>query len=898
MGTNDRNTIKRKDKVYTKLKELTESLHLKGPDNPPSIGFDAEYIGNKIGVSRANASKELNRLLEEGKILKIKGKPVLYLDKQFLESQLEHSFKNIYSSSEEFKTFLGNLTNLNPVKSISNDKKGTDFSTGAISPSPDNKKTEQATSFGSKPNTYDANSSNVTFNHIIGVDKSLKAQVELAKAAILYPPNGIHTLIVGPTGVGKSTFAEAMYKYAKHTGRFSDKSSFVIFNCADYSDNPQLLISQLFGHSKGAFTGADKEKEGLIDRADGGVLFLDEVHRLPAEGQEMLFILMDKGIYRRLGETDSKRHAKVLIIAATTEEPKSTLLHTFLRRIPAMIELPSLDKRTLEERAELITQFFLEESSRINVPIKVSKEVLRAFMYYNCSANLGQLRSDIKLICAKAFLDYLSLKTAIMEVKLSHLSQNVQEGLFRARDTRRPLVQSQGITFNKDIVFDSSKDKDFKNFIIEPPDKMHYTKDYYGTIIDNWQEYAKNGLSKKEIRDRIEADLEEYFHKQLTVNTVNNEIISNIVGSNVLAAVEYALNSIKDIFGELINERVICGLALHINNLIERLRSGNVISHPNKELIAKDYPVEYSAAQKIKWVLEERLSMLIPDDEAAFIAMLLYAIKTTKYRENIGILVIAHGKTTASSMADVANKLLGVEHARAIDMPLEESVNTILNKAIEEVKNLDRGKGVLLLVDMGSLITFSNFITEKTGIKTRHVDMVNTPMVIEATRKAIMPNIDLEQLVEDVKTAICLLDRKDENIRHINQMEDQENYFKTNLINTLEKTLTFLNPQKVYHTLYLTLDGITNQLNKELDNDILVKFLFHCSCMVERVIKDEPLFYRNLDRIRAERGKILAILKQVFENVEDTFGISIPDSELAYVLEMIDTHFNTHTKIN
>ena len=60
---------------------------------------------------------------------------------------------------------------------------------------------------------------------------------------------------------------------------------FVTFNCADYFNNPQLLLSQLFGHVKGAFTGADTDKIGLVEKANGGILFLDEVHRLPPDGQ-------------------------------------------------------------------------------------------------------------------------------------------------------------------------------------------------------------------------------------------------------------------------------------------------------------------------------------------------------------------------------------------------------------------------------------------------------------------------------------------------------------------------------------------------------------------------------------------------------------------------------------
>ncbi len=68
-----------------------------------------------------------------------------------------------------------------------------------------------------------------------------------------------------------------------------------MFNCAEYANNPELLTSKLFGHAKGAFTGADRAVSGLIETSNGGVLFIDEVHRLPPEGQEKLFHFMDNG---------------------------------------------------------------------------------------------------------------------------------------------------------------------------------------------------------------------------------------------------------------------------------------------------------------------------------------------------------------------------------------------------------------------------------------------------------------------------------------------------------------------------------------------------------------------------------------------------------------------------
>lgn len=90
-------------------------------------------------------------------------------------------------------------------------------------------------------------------------------------------------------------FAETMYKYAKEIGKLKANAPFVAFNCADYANNPQLLMSHIFGVKKGTYTGAIMDRIGLVEKANEGILFLDEVHRLPAEGQEMLFYLIDKG---------------------------------------------------------------------------------------------------------------------------------------------------------------------------------------------------------------------------------------------------------------------------------------------------------------------------------------------------------------------------------------------------------------------------------------------------------------------------------------------------------------------------------------------------------------------------------------------------------------------------
>uniref|UniRef100_UPI00047A8E27 sigma 54-interacting transcriptional regulator n=1 Tax=Clostridium akagii TaxID=91623 RepID=UPI00047A8E27 len=306
--------LKKSEKIYEYIVQKTENFNFESLNK--KIGFSAGEIGESLGLLRNNVCMGLNELLRQDRIIKIKLRPVLYMDRKCIERILN---KKLQDGPIQIK----NLDEIFLEKD--------EINQGESSP----------------------------FDKLIGSKTSLKSQIEQAKSAILYPPNGLHTLIVGQTGVGKTLFANMMYNQAKYVKKLDEKSPFIVFNCADYYNNPQLLISHLFGHTKGAYTGADSEKAGIVEKADNGILFLDEIHRLPPEGQEMLFYFMDTGKFNRLGETERDRKSCVLIIGATTEDPNSSLLKTFVRRIPIIITIPNFDKRTSKDKVDFI-KFLLE----------------------------------------------------------------------------------------------------------------------------------------------------------------------------------------------------------------------------------------------------------------------------------------------------------------------------------------------------------------------------------------------------------------------------------------------------------------------------------------------------------------------------------------------------------
>ncbi|HEB9103120.1 TPA: sigma 54-interacting transcriptional regulator [Klebsiella aerogenes] len=819
--------MRRIEVVLRELERLSQAVTLEDLARG-SNAFTAEQIGFNLGLARNSVSKDLNQLWSDGLVIKTRGRPVFFLHRRTTETLLDRTL----TESEREPATLADLL----------------------------------------PQPQDNNEAVDPFAMLIGHDRSLHDAVEKGKAAVLYP-HGLHVLLTGPSGVGKTFFAELMHRYAcEHAGE--KRPPLVYFNCAEYANNPELLSSHLFGHRQGAFTGATENKSGLIEQADGGYLLLDEVHRLPYEGQEKLFSLLDKGEYRPLGASGPARNIAVRLICATTEPISSSLLRTFQRRIQVTIDLPSIRQRSVEEQIELIIGFLQRESRKIERTVSVDKPLLLWLLNKPLEGNIGQLKSDIQFLCAQAWASGMA---AHNEVLL--LDSKLADGPINATPEQRQLVN---------------------------PLRKHF-----------------------------------------------------------LALISYVQRG-----------------------LIPQLYSSSLILDRCKD--------EYDNATLLCKKINDLLHIQCPATEVVWLCLFLKECR--HYRQRIsaspdcGAILIAHGATTATSMAQYVNRVLERELFNAIDMPFEQSVHDTLEKLIQ----LIHSKGwqrLILMVDIGSLVHFGSTISKlfqidvllmpnitltslleigldlsyETGDLPRLVNLMqekgiasqlctpqqenagkvlviscitgmgtaekikkvleesfgelmsqDTRMVIldynevrspERLQQAIraherlagivgtfqpglpdIPFISLEELFSEQgpELVLSLLTPDLSSSERRLEMERSASRFISALtMESIINHISVLNPQRILKEM----EGILNQLRNTLaiapNRQVTLRFLIHCCCMVERIVINRKPLQMALETRPDMDAQAFSVIKSAFHPVEEAYAIRLSDAEYIYIYELL-----------
>lgn len=677
----------------------SEELNEKQADH-----FTAAWLAQKLNYSRNFISQLLNDLIDQRLCVKINTRPVYYFSRERLLHQG-------YAIPETLSVFTS----------------------------------------WQQLNMYKLRKENDVFDRLVGRNGSLSYAIEQAKAAITYPPQGLPMLLTGATGTGKSYLARLMYQYACQQGTLSKDSPFVTINCAEYADNPELFLTHLFGYKKGAYTGADSDRQGFLAAADGGVLFLDEVHALKPECQEKIFLFLDQGIYHMIGDNETWYSSHVRVLMATTENPQEILLKTLLRRIPIHVQLPDLEHRPLSEKRELIVTLFHKEQKKLDCTVLISDLAYHTLESVHYSGNVGELENAVKVSVANAFL---RRKAQSLEIHIHDL----------------PAGLTSAITY--DLLQCSDQTLHPLHAVVPQICNVSSYEVFNHALLHSFHSYKQRQMSFDSFLAVAYTKLETYADTLIQDRwiTPQQEILRNLSSLILTLSVSHSPRR------QLSNNSIKI-LARYLADAARQRQQEFSLNAEEKEsaeaflqLILQRYPLEARQIRKILDLAVNTLSFtstLLPTLDL-FIFMQYFS--RDLQRASIPVVILAHGYAVASGMAEVGNQLLRTQMFDAIDMPADCRFDDVTARLNEYIDSLEGCLELIVLVDMGSLENISDALGTQRTMNIGILSNVSTKLMLDIGSMIMEGTRSLKEILKEAR------------LRSVHHYEILENQQKPNAI--------------------------------------------------------------------------------------------------------------------
>ena len=304
----------------------------------------------------------------------------------------------------------------------------------------------------------DSDPASIMFGHC---DAMQKVFTLIRKVA----PTETTVLIQGESGTGKELAARALHLMSPRAAR-----PLISVNCAAIPES--LIESELFGHEKGSFTGAVSARTGLIEAADGGSLFLDEIGELPAEAQARLLRVLQEGEIRKVGSTQS-RQVDVRMIAATHRNLKAMTRtggfreDLFYRLNVMQVRIPPLRERQ-SDILGLAQRFLQRQGEKMSKPgLNLTPEAMRALERHRWPGNVRELENAIER--ATILCDSDLITPSLLDLDGEGGDVNIPETLVDGNNEQAPSREAEATS-------DLSLEDYFQHFVLENQDRMSETE--------------------------------------------------------------------------------------------------------------------------------------------------------------------------------------------------------------------------------------------------------------------------------------------------------------------------------------------------------------------------------------------------------------------------------------
>lgn len=550
------------------------------------------------------------------------------------------------------------------------------------------------------------------YSQIIGWDKSLGSIVKQVRESFEYPTNGLPLIVYGEKGTGKRKLCMIVFENAARKGILNEDTQLVKLEFTP--SNSMIIYKKIFG---------TPEQQGLLDKYSHLVLMLCGAQYMSEDFQEELAHLLEITKSSSIAKGPIKNKSIRYMILCDSH-PQVHMSERLKKNIPVVVTMPTLQERSQEEIEELIVFMIKNEGKMMGKNIKMSSVVLRALVNGTYDNHLIGLKSTIQIMCASA------LQKNIHKNEIVVHTYDLPEYLLGTL----PIVTDENVIYIDTSTYQRSEDIDF-------------ILDYFQRVIKPFDKDNDLETSLKESKHIFDLLSDYLSFKQR-------------IPSEKIQGVETSLNHILDI---ILKKRFmnlpsgfccITAKLIYINEIYSssiskwqqsyRSQIDKVINRINEELLS-----EVLIVDEMKKMINNNLEIEVNDVLWIMMIVYLHYYNAGVINRNIFGLIVCHGYSTATSIADAINTLLGYYIFEAVDMPLDITVDEIIEIIVERVSRMHRQADVIVMVDMGSLEQLGNSLSQVINCNVGVINNVSTRTALN-TGYCILDEKDIETILKSV----------------------------------------------------------------------------------------------------------------------------------------------------
>lgn len=737
-------------------------------------------------------------------------------------------------------------------------------------------KEEQIKKIPGRPVLYQLNTIEETINDqfvdLIGYDSSLQEAIMVIKAAILYPHGNPHIMLTAETGSGITRFVKSAYGFAKASHIIKANAPIYIFDCQSYIDSIQEMKDQLFGTAN---------TSGILHKANQGFLLIKNAHLLNNYLRNLLYASFESSKFSQDCH-ELPEDYRCILICQIPYETESLIIEAYKNHCNYLIDFPTWKKRTLNEKYQLIVKFFKSEAKQLHKRIQIHSRILNALALYQPQFQINGLKQDIHYACANGYTRCKKTDLSV-ELFMSDFSNEVRKGIIHYKQYKEELDK----IVSQDTNYLFTSQEVLKNNVVTKQENI------YQTIQQKKKELKKQNLSETEtnviISNELRNDFENYF-KKLISNIDSMETLGKVVSPKLIQTVSLFLKEASRKVNRIFDDQILFGLCLHMNALIISVSHSQIISAEEKKRIVDLFPEYYSLAQSLVQKMQQEFQIEINQDEVIFVMLFMLSGYELAVKKKVVTLIAFHGSQSASSIAKTIQTLTHQENIYGYDLLLDKSMTVAYKELKQKMIDIDQGKGVILIYDMGSIRTMAESIHVETGIEIRFIEMPITLFGMVSVNKT-NENCSLDETYQ-------YLNDKFKDIQYKRKQQTQKALLVISpLQQEIEEAMNYLNthfeltPYKVFPLKKTELGDIYNEIDKISQQNSIVGIIssYHLHLSQFSFLYIQDLYQQDatsLEKLFSQNDDLYNIFDSMIEQFPHLNMLELKEPLIRFVSEV------------